>query len=106
MRKSLALMFMCCFSIVAGAQRLPGNVLPVHYQLHLDPDLATGVLTGDETIDVQVLSPTNTIVLNSVDLKLAQVTVTADAPLDATATYDAKREMVTLQLPKTLNAGP
>jgi len=37
--------------------------VPVHYQLHLDPDLATGTLTGDEPSHVRVLSPTDQIIL-------------------------------------------
>src|SRR3954464_12158756 len=105
MRNLLTMLCICFFSLLANAQRLPANVVPLHYQLRLDPDLATGILTGDETIRVHIVSPTDKIVLNSVDLALSHPVVTADKAMDAAVSYDSKREMVTLQLPRAVNAG-
>ncbi len=91
----------------AGAQRLPGNVVPDHYKITLIPDLKNATFEGDETIDVRVLTPTPTIVLNSADIKFGDVTVAAGgATQPAKVTADDKSEMATLTLEKPLAAGP
>src|SRR5690242_5466855 len=59
-------------SSTASAHRLPKTVVPSHYEIHLDPDLATGSLTGRETITVRLTEPTASIVLNAVDLDLRE----------------------------------
>src|SRR6185295_2578934 len=52
----------------AGAQRLPGGIVPSHYQLTLTPDLAGGRFTGEERIRVDLGKPTGTITLNAKEL--------------------------------------
>jgi puromycin-sensitive aminopeptidase len=50
--------------------RLPRSVLPVRYDLVLRPDLATAAFSGECTTTVEVMTETNTIVLNAVDLEI------------------------------------
>ena len=54
----------------ARAQRLPGEAVPRHYEIHLAPNLASGELKGEETIDVEIPQATPTITLNAVGLEL------------------------------------
>jgi aminopeptidase N len=60
----------------ACAQRLPSNAVPVHYALHLTPDLKAAAFSGDETIDVMVKEATNTITLNAAEMEFQSVTAT------------------------------
>ena len=62
---------------VAGAQRLPEIATPEKYQLTIALDFDKENFTGDETIDVRVLKPTSTIVLNAAEITFAEVTVAA-----------------------------
>jgi aminopeptidase N len=96
-----------CLAGVAVAQRLPGNVVPEHYNITLIPDLQKATFDGEETIDVRVLKPTPSIVLNAADIKFGDVTVTSGgAAQPAKVTTDEKAEMATLTLEKPLAAGP
>jgi len=61
----------------AGAERLPGTVIPQHYSLALTPDLSKATFEGSETIDVTLAEPAEAITLNAVDIAFKTVTVTA-----------------------------
>ncbi|KKU15430.1 MAG: hypothetical protein UX23_C0001G0029 [Parcubacteria group bacterium GW2011_GWB1_45_9] len=50
--------------------RLPRNVKPLHYNIHIKPDLANFVFEGEESIQLNVLEATSKIVLNAADLKI------------------------------------
>lgn len=58
--------------------RLPRHVIPTRYELRLEPDLAAATFTGRVTITITVKQPTQTILLNAVDLVL-QSAVAEDA---------------------------
>lgn len=55
--------------------RLPRHVLPRHYDLELTPDFEHLTFFGSVAIDIDVLSPTAEILINTKDLKLGKVTV-------------------------------
>jgi len=55
-------------------ERLPKNVLPVNYDLELEPDLKNFTFNGRAVIDVQVTAETNKILLNSAELAFNKVT--------------------------------
>jgi len=93
-------------AVFASAQRLPDTAVPNHYDLKFIPDLDNDTFTGEETIDIRVRKPTNSITLNSVDLKLSDVTISvAGHQQTATVQPDTKDEMVTLTVPTQLDAG-
>jgi puromycin-sensitive aminopeptidase len=50
--------------------RLPRHVIPTRYDLRLEPDLTAATFTGQVTIMITVQLPTQTILLNAVDLVL------------------------------------
>ena len=56
------------------AQRLPGGVVPTHYDLHLPPDLQAAPFTGEETIDLQLQHPGAAITLNAAEITFVSVT--------------------------------
>ena len=90
------------------AQRLPTTVIPSHYKLFLDPDIAQQKFTGEETINVHVQQATSEIVLNSLGLEisLAEALPGFDAPaLPAQVIYDQPNEIVRLTFAKPLPKG-
>ncbi|HSN86532.1 MAG TPA: M1 family peptidase, partial [Thermoanaerobaculia bacterium] len=88
------------------AHRLPKTVVPSHYEIHLTPDLATGSLTGRETITVRLAEPTASIVLNAVDLDLREAAIiTGTKRHPARVSLDPAAETATLTVDAPLPAG-
>jgi aminopeptidase N len=91
---------------LAAAQRLPTNVVPQRYALKLTPDLDTATFTGAETIDITLKQPSNTITLNSLEIKFQSVSVSAGAMRQiATVSLDEEKQQATFTFPKQLPAG-
>ena len=55
--------------------RLPRHVLPVRYELRLEPDLAGAAFHGHVTIAVTVVRPTDVIIFNSLELAIENAVV-------------------------------
>jgi aminopeptidase N len=85
------------------AQRLPGNVVPRHYTLRIEPDLDKETFRGEETIHVDLEQRVKTIELHAVMLTLRDVTVDGQP---ATVAEQPKSETVLLQLAAPLGPGP
>ncbi|HEY3065329.1 MAG TPA: M1 family metallopeptidase [Methylomirabilota bacterium] len=87
--------------------RLPRHVLPVRYDIRLEPDLTTATFTGDETITVTVTEPTAEIWLNAVDLAIDEVSVVRDggAPVMGTASLEDSTERCRLAFAEKIPAG-
>jgi aminopeptidase N len=106
MRSSTLLLTATLFlaALPASAQRLPGSVQPVRYDLAFTVDLHGARFNGVETIVVKAPSPTTTIVLNAVDLAFGEVTVgEAAAAQKATVTLDKDRQTATLTTPRPVS---
>ncbi len=100
----LAVLLSCA---AAAAQRLPNTVIPSHYTLKFTPDLANARFSGDETIDVNVDTPTASITLNAVELTFDDVSVTANGRAQAAkVTLDAQQQSATFTVPQPLVKGP
>ncbi|HET7185064.1 MAG TPA: M1 family metallopeptidase [Terriglobales bacterium] len=92
---------------VGLAQRLPGDVIPSHYQITLTPDLKNATFEGEETIQVRVTKPLSKIVLNAAEIKFVDATVASGSTNQtAKVTTDEKAEMATLALANAVPAGP
>jgi aminopeptidase N len=85
-----------------AAARLPKSVAPSHYTLAITPDLNSETFAGQETIDVDVNEPVDTITLNAVDLDVHDVTVSGHP---ATVTADPAAQTITLKLDAPLPVG-
>lgn len=102
----LALLVAITFVVGASAQRLPQNATPTHYDLTFGPDLKAATFTGDETIDVTLESASNTITMNSIEINISEVKITAGGTTqDAKVSYDEPKEQVTFTTEKPIPAG-
>jgi aminopeptidase N/puromycin-sensitive aminopeptidase len=90
----------------AQAQRLPKTVVPSHYTLRIDPNIAEQKFFGEETIDVEVKQATNEVVLNSLDLDVSVAeAVAAQKRQTAVVSYDRPNETLKLTFPNPIPAG-
>src|SRR6516225_1848878 len=63
------------FSLATTPGRLPKTVLPVHYAIDLRPDLNALSISGSESVDIKVLSPTDRLVLNALNIAIASASL-------------------------------
>ncbi len=94
----------CCTAV---AQRLPGGASPDHYALTVNLNFPTNSYEGDETIDLKLTKPSDTITLNALEIEFHEVTVSAEGKTQtAKVATDEKNEMATFTVPNQLPAGP
>ena len=86
--------------------RLPRTVVPSRYELTLEPDLEAATFSGFESVSVEVLEPTDEVVLNALDLEIDEAWLEREGErLDATVTIEAATERARLALPATARPG-
>ena len=84
--------------------RLPPEVVPVHYDIRVDPDAEHLVFSGSETVTVSVLRPTRTIVMNATDLAIGKALLDGGiAPTQLS--LDTKVQTVTFRFAKPVATG-
>ena len=87
--------------------RLPRHILPRHYAIELEPDLAAGSFVGQVVIDLEVVAETDTIVLNAVELDIEDVRVEQNDSVPASSILlDEDLERAEFSLPIVLQPGP
>ena len=102
---ALSLILLPVFSS-ALAQRLPSVARPQHYSLQLAPDLNGATFTGEETIDLTLSQPEDSIVLNADELKFERVSAQSEGKsLAATVTLDPGQQQATFHFDRKLAAG-
>src|ERR1700755_877627 len=93
----------CCSAV---AQRLPGGATPDHYSLTVNVNFPNNSFDGDETINLKLDKPTNTITLNALEIDFHDVSVTAGGQTQtAKVSTDEKNEMATFTFDKQVPAG-
>ena len=87
--------------------RLPRHVVPIHYDLRLEPDLETLKFDGSVEVTIEVTQPVEEVVLNAAEVTVtkASVATAGGEILAATVSYDEAAERVTLALEATLGPG-
>ena len=57
---------------------LPETSRPVKYRITLQPDLRNFTFKGEQSVDILVLEPTSTIVLNAIELEITSIALHAN----------------------------
>jgi aminopeptidase N len=109
---SLAVLLSCsparadeAFSLAATPGRLPKTVLPVHYALDLKPDLNALSISGSEYVDIKVLTTTDRLVLNALNIVIASASLDGKQGEGATVSLDGKAQTATLTFPRPIEVG-
>ncbi len=108
MRKTLSFVaLILAIAPLAGAQRLPQIATPEKYQMTIGINFEKENFTGEETIDIRVLKPTPTIVLNAAEITFADVSITsAGQTQTAKVTPDEDKQVAAFAFDKPIAAGP
>ncbi len=88
--------------------RLPRTVIPSRYELTLAPDLGAATFTGSEVVEVSVVEPVRRVVLNAIELEVAEAAMTDAAGVVHPAVaieYDEDRERVEFAFDSELAPG-
>jgi puromycin-sensitive aminopeptidase len=87
--------------------RLPRSVVPERYDLHLVPNIDEGTFSGTVGISCNVLTDTDELTINSLDLTIdsAKATDEKSKELSASVKLDADNERLRLSFAKTLKPG-
>ena len=87
--------------------RLPRHVVPLRYDLRLEPDLTAARFAGQETITLTVHQPISEIVLNAIELDItsAQIEGATGSARQATIALDASLQRCHLTFTEPLSPG-
>src|SRR5258706_2910826 len=89
-----------------AAARLPQSVIPDHYAITITPDLPGEKFSGNETIDVTLKEPVDTITLHSADIVIHDVVLASGSKMmNPTITYDVPNEMASFKFAQTIPPG-
>ncbi len=106
MRRLLTVAVLLVAAFPLFAARLPKRVIPDHYAITITPDLTAEKFSGQETIDVDVTEPIDTITIHSAGLELNDVVVGSGSKLlNPTITFDVPNEMASLKFSQTVPPG-
>ena len=86
---------------------LPETARPSKYRIKLQPDLTTFTFSGEQSVDLQILEPTTSIVLNAIDLDISVATLHANGVTlsNPEITIDKESETATLVFNDTIQPG-
>ncbi len=86
--------------------KLPKDIIPRAYSIHLEPNTDGLVTAGSESVEVEVIKPTDRIVINAVDTEFSQARLSgSDGSEELTPQIDSKAETVTFQTKSLLQPG-
>ena len=93
------------FSLDSTPGQLPKSVVPRHYELKLQPDLATLTTRGSMIVEIEVRQPVREIILNALDLEITSAIIAAPLAMPLKVTLDSARQTATFGLPMQLAPG-
>ncbi|KAK8180195.1 peptidase family M1-domain-containing protein [Phyllosticta capitalensis] len=94
--------------ITKGREVLPKNVKPIHYDLTLEPNLETFEYEGKVVIELDVVENSNSISLNTLDLKIKSTTVSsggATISSNPDLSYNEDTQTTKVSFKETIPAG-
>jgi aminopeptidase N len=95
------------YSFDKAPGKLPKDVIPVEYQAHLAPDIAANTFSGTETVEIEVLKATSTIMLNAAALEIDSAALSGKGlkQVKLSPVLDEKQETLSFTLPQPLAPG-
>lgn len=94
------------FAFATTPGQLPKAIVPRHYDLHLQPDLANRTTAGTVRIEFEALSPVTEVVLNALELEIdaARLLNGDSAPVPLSARLDAEKPCPSLSPPAGMSS--
>lgn len=91
----------------ANPYRLPTHVIPIRYDLRLDPDVQSGHFSGRETVSLTVTESTSEVVFNAVELTIDEASIENGAKVVHHGTIDLEEltERCRVRFPSPLTPG-
>jgi aminopeptidase N len=93
------------FSFKETPGKLPKEVIPTDYSIRIVPNVGKLAFTGTETVKLNVRSPVHQLMLNTLELEIAEASVDGNALPKSAITIDKEKELLTLALPSELAPG-
>jgi aminopeptidase N len=95
------------FSFNSTPGKLPKDIVPLQYAAHLVPDLAANTFLGSETVEIEVLKATATIMLNveNIDIDAASLSGKAIGDVKLTPLIDKQQQTLSFKLDQPLEPG-
>ncbi|WP_379677513.1 M1 family metallopeptidase [Massilia consociata] len=95
------------FSFAATPGKLPKNVIPLQYTAHIVPDVAANAFRGSQSVEIDVLAPTSTIMLNADNLQIDAATLSGRGidRLALAPVLDKAQQTLRFDLPQPLAPG-
>lgn len=95
------------FSFDTTPGRLPKDVVPHRYRIHIEPHVAEETVRGEETIALEVRKPVHKVVLNAIGYDITHVSLRTPGGLrmEMPGHMDEQTQLLTLDLPSELPAG-
>lgn len=87
--------------------RLPRNTVPSKYSIRIRPDFDNFTFSGSESIEINVMEPVSSIILNAVDLEIssAQIVTSSGSTLSGQVQFDVDNERAVIGLDNQLAPG-
>lgn len=88
--------------------KLPKDVVPKSYDIHIKPDIAKHAFTGSETVMIEVSKPVRTITLNANSLTIPSAKLLSDTgeiQQSAKVSLNSKEQTATLAFEHEISAG-
>ena len=85
--------------------KLPKEVVPTEYSVRIVPSIDKFTFTGTETVKLSVRRPVRQLVLNALELEVADASIDGKALPDSAIKIDKKNELLILALPSELATG-
>ena len=93
------------FDFATTPGKLPKEVVPEEYAIHITPNLETLTFTGSETVKLAVRKPVRRLVLNALEVRVESASVNKKAVPKSAIKLDAKEETLVIVLEEELPAG-
>ena len=86
--------------------KLPNDIVPRNYTIHVEPDYSSLRTAGAEDIEIEVLKPTNRIVLNAINTTISDASLSGAGDLELlSAQFDPVQETVSFLTREQLATG-